>query len=162
MIPVDQAHYLPEDPLGDCLAACVASILELPLDQVPDTLRPVLEGTAPPGYSYLDAMWDWWVDSGIVPRWTFYGRMGPRFYAAPRHVHPGYWIAGVRSKVAQQPGSLHAIVMFNDAPAHDPQPLNRQEPHASAPYRYAAELWFEAWDPALALGLSGDPVGESA
>lgn len=73
MKPVDQSIF--KAPGGDCMAACVASILELPLEAVPNPqsdewykewdafllplnlrliyFRPQEEGWAPPGYSIL-------------------------------------------------------------------------------------------------------------
>ena len=149
MTPVDQAHYRLDDPLGDCLAACVASVLDLPLEAVPDVMAPLLDGTAPEGYRYTAAMNEWLISTGLWLKHRFYGRVRSRFYGRPLTWHSGYWIAATRSK-AVPGGGLHSVVMFGDEVVHDPQPLARQEPYASRPYRFAGELWFEAWDPALA------------
>jgi hypothetical protein len=98
-----------------CHRACVASLLEMPLEEMP--------GICPADYDYntngwADA-WDEWLESlGFVSYdITFRG-----------HSPKGYTIAQVASQ--KFPGKLHSIVCLNGEPVHDPQRSN--EPYTGA------------------------------
>lgn len=97
MRPVDQTTYGSHD--GNCLSACLASILEVPIDDVP---------------LFLGAYWDdflpWLKDRGL---WV-------SLYKAEDYVPPGYSIAAGPSK--RFAGKLHACVAFNGMIVHDPHP----------------------------------------
>ncbi len=75
MIPVDQTRYgLPEkdeptkDPPGNCWTACVASILELPLSEIPDEAAFWKPGMTPmeSWRPYLRSMHEWLHERGIT------------------------------------------------------------------------------------------------
>lgn len=51
MIPVTQTR---EGSSGDCIAACIASILNLPLDQIPDVNGQVFKSIGGPWWVRLD------------------------------------------------------------------------------------------------------------
>ena len=93
MKPVDQMFLVDRDGRGDCLRACVASILELaPLD-VPD-------------FSLFG--WNW------IQAMVLYADIE---VAVPGDVG-GYWIAGGMSPR----GIQHAVVYLGGEMAHDPHP----------------------------------------
>jgi len=113
MIPVTQTKAggadVPPEERGDCMAAAIASILELPIErvQIPhrddehwmDTVQRVLR---PLGYAMVMANSDFWPDS--------------------------YWLAGVtslNSTYADGVPLLHMIVMKRGQVAHDPSPGRR-------------------------------------
>lgn len=93
-------------PAGDCMRACVATILELPLDEVPHFVQYVEHpaGTDP----HL-----WW--------WALLGFCGAHGWHV-RYVDedpPGGWclIAGKSPR-----GHQHVVVGFDGAMVHDPHP----------------------------------------
>jgi hypothetical protein len=108
MIPVDQTRF--GDPDGNCLAACLATLLELPLDEVPHFAG---EGWqyrlahwlgahglwalrfAPPQPSSLDDAAAWLDET--VPGWCIVSGQAPR-------------------------GLLHATVWQGGELVHDPHP----------------------------------------
>lgn len=127
--------------MGDCLRACVASIFELPIEQVPHF------AAAEP--NWFNAIQRWLRPMGLVldtehhpptdqpPRWTM-----------------GWWIASVESE--NFPGQTHAVVMrgtmteYGDGDAaswmdvaHDPSPNPRR-----TPYVFRGAYWFVALNPA--------------
>ena len=93
MKPVDQVFLIDRDGRGDCLRACVASILELDLHDVPDF------GLF--GWNWMQAL-VCYADIDIeVP-----------------HETSGYWIAGGMSAR----GVRHSVVFLGGEMAHDPHP----------------------------------------
>ena len=119
MIPVDQTTF--GAPGGNCFSACVASILELPISEVP---------------YFMSAPDDWWgpfkawcVERGIYP---FY--MPPaEVNGVPRVPPPapaGFAImcgpaprrAIAREGVTYTENPLHAVVACDGAMVHDPNP----------------------------------------
>lgn len=116
-MPVHQTTFY---PLGNCYAACIASILELPLEDVPDFFN-VKEGEDRFDAGY--AGWARWLGErgyGII-------RVLPMFdgvWLAPMHLkEPWYCIA---SGPSPRFPCAHAIVWgFSDdhgGPVHDPHP----------------------------------------
>jgi len=104
MIEVEQTTFAP--PHGDCLAACIASILELPLADVPN----------------LGCSTEWWQDTRdwLKPRnldWLNWEH-GPGA-VVPR----GYSILGADSPRGPW---LHAVVCFDGAIVWDPSPDREQ------------------------------------
>jgi hypothetical protein len=97
MRPVDQTTFGIND--GNCFTACLASILEIPLEEVP---------------SFVGAYWDdflpWLADRGL----------SATLYRSDVYVPPGYAIAGGRSK--RFAGRMHACVAYNGMVIHDPHP----------------------------------------
>lgn len=146
MKPVDQRLWkVPSTPLmGDCLAACVASIFELELQEVPHfvDLQYRLAHRVPKSDDWWFPMLNLWAsDFGIGAN---YLRYAPR--RKPKNWHPGYWIAGVQSRVTDD--GRHAVVMWGPEVKHDPNPESRA---ATKPYRFISEMWFELFDPAVWL-----------
>lgn len=116
MKPVFQTvidHNPSEGRIGDCFRACLASLLELPIDDVP----------APEAYDNAAAWWrvyrDWLRARGLailthtedeaIWRDWFVRTQGDVYHIAsgpsPRH-----------------PGTDHSVVMRNDVMVHDPHP----------------------------------------
>jgi len=107
MRPVDQR--IVERGRGDCLRACLASILELTPDQVPnfsDFAR------------YAED------ESWAKPMWNFLRERGLEFYSVYPPLKPhGYCIA-----VGKSPnivGCTHAVVWRYDRLVHDPNPSRK-------------------------------------
>ena len=96
MRPVDQTTFGPDD--GNCLSACVASILEISIAFVPRFWGPGDLGLA-----------QWLADRGLST--TLYDRIDC-------YVPPGYAIAAGRSK--RFAGRMHACVAYNGLIVHDP------------------------------------------
>lgn len=101
MKPVDQDQFGKD---GNCLMACVASILEIPLDEC-----------------RLDLREDWW---GVLLRWFRARSMQVQCFYPNAEVDgemrapKGYTIAtgdGPR-------GHLHCVVCLDGHPVHDPHP----------------------------------------
>lgn len=98
MIPVDQT--VNDGIAGNCLSACVASILELSIEDVPS-------------FHDLDwrERWAAWADErGVTIRC-----LGT---TSDRALSVGYWIGFVASP--NWPGKRHAVVMRGLELAHDP------------------------------------------
>lgn len=128
MIP--QKQKVVDKGRGDCLRACIASILELPND---DRL-PNIHGST--WYS----TWQKW-----------FGQFGLSMeYDDQRIWRESYWIASVKSKNYND-GTTHAIVMKGQEVAFDPSTKKR--------YRTGRQMlggnlvmggwWFEVIDPSL-------------
>lgn len=102
MKPIDQTILAP--PKGDCLRACVASVLELPLDAVPN---------------FCGDHGDEWFRE--LRRWSRARGLNPLL------VHPDYLREdphGVCVVSGQSPRGdwLHSVVYRDGALAHDPHP----------------------------------------
>ena len=105
MTPVDQTII--NDATGNCFAACVASILELSIDEVPNFMetRNEVEG------GWYIAAWQWLQNRGYTLRHT---QLGANQYPE------GYWIAsGVSPRF---PDRHHAVVYLGAVMTHDPHP----------------------------------------
>lgn len=159
MIPVRQR--IVDAQRGDCLKACVASVLELPYEDVPHfavgewKLNP-MTGEKPKDVGWSSALNDWLLRGGWPLRVValYYHRRDlpslpkgkTRAYLDhfelsdyPRHSQPGYWIASVVS--ANIPGVTHAVVMLDHQVAFDPSPRQRR-----VPYAFLASYLFVATD----------------
>ena len=91
-----------KDSMGDCFRACMATVLQLPIELLPN---------------WHDNMWflkwDEWLHErglGITINSKYYGV-------------EGFWIASVNSQ--NYPDTTHAIVMYDEAVFHDPSPLKK-------------------------------------
>lgn len=109
MIPVVQTDTTPGT--GNCLAACIASILELPLEEVPNPHTPDWQ-----------AIWrDWLRRRGLsLLTWEI-----PEDYTSwseeELRAHlPGYCMVAVDSP--RFAGKLHSVVTFDGQVVHDPHP----------------------------------------
>lgn len=107
MIPVDQDKF--GWPDGNCFDACVASILELRLDEVPH-----FNSRGEQWYQYLT---EWLAERGLEPRFYEYDPRDPKRYSPP-----GYTIVGGVSPRHAGQRRLHACVARDGALVHDPNP----------------------------------------
>lgn len=157
MKAVDQRYYRGQlRPMGDCVAACVASIFELSLDEVPHFVEIMYQRQA---RHDVEKEWEqsWW---GLLNRWAWdfgigvnrltYSQNNERISSkVPLHYHPGYWIGSVESRdpaLAEMANTFHAIVMQGYDVVHDPNPDSRVK---KIPYRFCGETWFELAHPEL-------------
>src|SRR5580698_10316009 len=103
MKPVDQTLFRGEGEHGNCVPACVASILELPLDQVPHF-------AALHGPYFMGQMRQWFEDQG----------MGLCYLNGcttwPAAVH------SIATGLSPRGTFLHSVVWFGRNMAHDPHP----------------------------------------
>ena len=110
MIPVYQTMTVGNDGCGNCFAACVASILELPLRAVCQAL---------PGDKAFWGPWrEWLADRGLQIQ-EYRGEISPKGWAIASgpggRVYPeGHDLAGAPI--------LHSAVAFNGEVLHDPFP----------------------------------------
>lgn len=127
MIPVAQTSFGPR--VGDCFRACVASVLELPGEEVPHFFcAPVLEA----GAGWWDFFLDWcWLRG--VEIFVYYPEN--RDDGTWLHKHPGRWWercggcvppSGYSILTGLSPrnyasGVMHAVVCLNGVLAHDPR-----------------------------------------
>ncbi len=110
MRPVDQTTYGPYD--GNCFSACLASILEIPIDEVP---------------LFLGAYWD-----GFLPWLREHGLWVSFYRRSERRVPLGYSIAGGRSM--RFAGRMHACVAYDGMIVHDPHPSRDGLPYGIEEY----------------------------
>ena len=119
MIPIDQTVLrLPTDPSGppgNCFAACIASILEIPIDQIPQPNSDDVENWGRDG-GYWERLAKWlrsigWHLLDCAQPWPWSTAMEADYEGC-------YWIAsgpGPR-------GSKHSVVCCGWQIAHDPHP----------------------------------------
>lgn len=108
MRPVDQTTYGFHD--GNCFPACVASILETSIDQVPH-----FQG----------------VSLGFL-QWLASLGLSATLYKSVNHVPRGYSIAaGTSLRFA---GRMHACVAYDGAVVHDPHPSREGLPFGVEDY----------------------------
>jgi hypothetical protein len=100
VIPVDQTRF--GDPDGNCLAACLASLLELPLDDVPHF---VAEGW----YSALE-------------RWLEPRGLWPLCFVSPTQAQLERVLGYAIVSGPTERGLLHATVWRAGLLVHDPHP----------------------------------------
>ena len=108
MIPVDQTKFGPVE--GNCFSACVASILEIPLDDVPQFMAG-----------------DWWANFSA---WCAARNVVPRYWPCKAWcestdapflgVPTGHSI--MTGESPRHPGVLHAVVARDGEMVHDPNP----------------------------------------
>lgn len=115
MIAVDQTIFVndPGGRLGNCVAACVASHLELPLSAVPHFMEEGIAAGDPVDGKGASV---WW--------WLLVGYMGanglhPVELASLEDAEPGevVWVAGTSPR-----GVLHQVLYADGALLHDPHP----------------------------------------
>ena len=136
-------------PYGDCLKACVASVLDLEYESVPNFIDPGVAGKES-WYEFLSS-WLGELHGLDACGQDYVDEAGDLLFLPHPHVAVaavwtgGYWIATVRSAVfgprvhnGRLVASTHSIVMHGDAPAFDPLPLPSRPP-----YEFCGDLWFE-------------------
>ena len=148
MIPVVQqivGDGKDKRPMGDCLRACLASIFELPLEEVPHV------AASPRGW--WSATQDWLRPRGLWMETLEYTVPSEKPIPKGERYPAGWWIAVVDSQLFE--GATHAVVMrglYVDGTSdphlvvHDPSPVPRQ-----VPYVFHGARWFTVLDPALAI-----------
>jgi hypothetical protein len=99
VIPVDQTTHGPTT--GNCFSACVASILELPISEVPFFMAPE----------------QWWPP---FVEWCAMRGYDAVYFPNTEYVPLGYSIVGGPSY--RWPGKLHACVALDGVVVHDPHP----------------------------------------
>lgn len=110
MIPVDQTRF--GNPLGNCLMACVASILERSLEELPD-LQEWLDADEEHWFHTFERLMEsigWLVYYEPALR----GREGAFTRVRPRGYHIG---SGLSPRDLQ-----HAVVVLDGEMVHDPHP----------------------------------------
>jgi hypothetical protein len=110
MIPVDQDRFGPIE--GNCFSACVASILDLNLVDVPRFMDD--------GERWLNTFFRWLAERGLQP--DYYGH--PDWCAAEsapsRDIPKGYSIMSGWSP--RHENTLHSVVARDGVMVHDPHP----------------------------------------
>lgn len=135
MKPVDQTLFGGE--VGNCFAACIASLLELPLESVPNFCAHSHGGTA-----WFDGFVSWLKERGFTAI-AFGGDLGEAF----GHMTAGYYIAtGPASR-----GFLHATIQRGGELVHDPHPSREG---LLSVYEY---LWLVPIDPMSAFRSGAQP-----
>lgn len=103
----------PPQERGDCYKACVASILELPMDEVPDYQEMPLEDAE----AWRQAWKDWFADCGL-----YLMAFATEGYLPPESP-PGYYIGHLK---LPPHGIWHSVVCYNGEVVHDPMGPNRR------------------------------------
>lgn len=93
---------------GDCMRACVASVLHIDPDALPN---PHGEGFGDWGIEWMKAL----APYGVQPVWV--GDMDAWWDLG----FPGYWLATVQT-TKEEGGDAHCVVMLCDQMIHDPMP----------------------------------------
>lgn len=117
MTPVTQTRfYDPTQPAhlqrGNCLQAVIASLLDLPLEQVPHFVQDHVDNDGD-----TNPAWDWWIR---MTGW-FCDRGWGLHHGLPLTDFPGEHLAV--SGPSPRGGGIHHIVIYRDgAMVHDPHP----------------------------------------
>lgn len=101
MKPVDQTRF--GAPGGNCFTACVASILELPLSEVPYFMS-----DDPEGREWIGKLAEWLRPLGLYPL----------LLSANAHVPGMHILHGISPRNPHR----HAVIAIGDAIYHDPHP----------------------------------------
>ena len=118
MIPVFQTKFggadAPEDEQGNCMAACLASIFELKLSEIPDFAASGIKSGG------------WFLH---LQRWLTDRNLSLLMLPAkPIDVPAGYAMAAVDSETLPNPKDGHMVVVNNGILAHDPNPNAKRGP----------------------------------
>jgi len=126
----------PEAEQGNCMAACLASIFECSLDDVPDFAGSIMSG----GWFFKAQKWLAERNLSLL--------MLP---AKPIDVPAGYAMAAVKSPTLPNPDDGHMVVVKGGKLAHDPNPANADRKVSD--YE-VTEYWaFTCRDPAKARSI---------
>jgi len=137
MKPVFQTRFGGSDSLaeeqGNCLAACLASIFELTLDEVPD---PIMDE----GAEWFREIQDWLRERNL---WIV------ALEGVFAYEHAAYTILSCKSTVL--PGEKHVVVAYNGEVVHDPSPRAKSVGEIE-------QTWvFAVLNPASAILLTKEP-----
>lgn len=117
MIPVYQDRF--GKPLGNCFAACIASIFELPLRNVPDFAKINLNEDGTDNGDWYAAAWDFCVARGFELHYRYSksredGTSGIDWIEG---AYPYHLIGGTSPR-----GLSHSVVGYKGKIIHDPHP----------------------------------------
>lgn len=113
-----QCHHDPSiGAYGDCFRACIASLLELPAEEVPHFFDYPEEQDAELGYQRLDAF----LERRGLAYFTF--PLFPEDLAALSPVLFHTVLVGVENAT----GTTHAVVAYGGRPVHNPDPRGSLE-----------------------------------
>lgn len=122
MIPVDQTRLMGtlQEPPGNCWAACVASILELPLSEVPDEVDDWEPGMDPrkSWVPYQKRIHQWLFDRGLVLIEVQAKHLN---YCGPLEIFKSTHCI-LSGPSPRNPEVQHAVVGLGNTIAHDPHP----------------------------------------
>jgi hypothetical protein len=165
MIPVEQRIVAgpTEDPRGDCYKCAIASILELPYEDVPHFVNGEWLVDYGDGLRKADsysAFCNWLKVKGypIHPTSVVYHNsdnpmnkmyMHDYEHEKPRNHHFGYWIGSVKSVVFE--GGHHVVVMKGWDVVYDPSP--HRDIYEEIGYDFYGEMWFECPEPWQVVAL---------
>lgn len=102
MKPVDQTTFGPRD--GNCFSACIASLLELSIADVP---------------WFMGGQDDAWMERNLLPWLAPRGLYALCFKLGFDWYPPGYYIVGGESA---RGGCLHSVIAQAGKTVHDPHP----------------------------------------
>lgn len=105
MKPVYQTTF--GEPNGNCFAACVASLLEIPIEQVPEFMHK--DGKL--NWNWYDEFRDWLLQYGYTP--LMLNNDDPGWITALKGAH---YLMGVKGSH----GRMHSVIGFNGEVVHDP------------------------------------------
>ena len=113
MIPVYQTIMYQHEPriYGDCMRASIASILELPIEEVPHFLQ-LAEGRV---YEFYDLIEDFLTTKGYLVLW----QRSVAYHWQPGHPDVYHLMSGPSPR---HPGVQHSVVGRNGVPYFDPHP----------------------------------------
>lgn len=116
MIPVDQTRFYDptvpvEEQRGNCLQAVIASLLELPLDEVPHFVQDHVD---------TDGHRDWWESTLAFARshgWNIHATL-------PVTDYPGehMFVSGPSPRGVDGDGLWHVVIYRDGEMVHDPHP----------------------------------------
>ncbi len=107
MIPIQQTIFAP--PNGNCMQAAVASIFELPLDQVPNFVED--------GNEWVDTLAKWCAQRGVRPLFLTLNNRPP---GTTIGMNGGWW--SVVTGKSPRGDYFHAVVAYDGEIVHDPYP----------------------------------------
>lgn len=111
MTPVMQTRFTKDGDRGNCMTACVASLLDLPIESVPYFIGEP---------DFWDAVLDFLFKNGYEYNQTFYPMEGYDFDWKSSPGVDGYFICAGPSP--RLPGLDHAVIYKNGVMVHDPHP----------------------------------------
>ena len=125
MIPVDQTSlYCPNGPPGNCYNACIASILEIPLESLPN----------PSNHWTIDKP-DWWPGYWRdIVKWLKDRNIALIEICEPDLFTDCYLIISGPSPRTKY--ILHAVVGFGEEIVHDPHPSKKGLAEGKRTYTY--------------------------
>lgn len=109
-MPIDQTSFGPGK--GNCFSACVASIIELPIEDVPQFMSA--------GTEWFGALSTWCAERGLVVKYwpckAWCETEGDIFLGVPTG------LAIMSGESPRHPGVLHSVVALDAKLCHDPHP----------------------------------------